>query len=254
MPGGIVGGRIKRLKMTEISGVDYPAHLDNGFAIKKAAGQPGEGSNMTDNGEVVEKSVADATPEELAEVAKGFTVEQAEAVAKALGLEKAAAPAEPVVEDVTKGLAPEQVALVKSLESQVEALRKSAESAQAQVAIEKAARLDAEAIQKSKAEYANLTVDHAVLAPALRKMREQDAKVAEAIEGVLKSVNAQASELFKEVGTTGAGAHVAGGAFAELENIAKSFISEGKADNMAEGINKALDARPDLYSAYVKGE
>lgn len=229
---------------------------------------------MTDNGEVVEKSVADATPGELAEVAKGFTDEQRAAVAEALGLvEKAKAKGkdgkflpedakdggkdddeEDPFGNLKKSLAPEQVALVKSLEGQVTELRKAAESAQAQVAIEKAARLDAEAIQKSKSTFANLTIDHAVVAPALRKMREQDADTADAIEGVLKSVNAQASELFKEVGTTGAGAHIAGGAFNELQTIAKSFISEGKADTMADGINKALDARPDLYSAYVKGE
>lgn len=243
-----MAGRIKKLKMTEISGVDFPAHLDNGWAIRKSFGQ--EGTNMADE-QIVEKSVTDATPEEIAEVAKGFTPEQRAAVADALGLvEKSAEPViEPVEEDITKSLSPEQVALVKSLEGRVEALQKAAAEASRVAEVEKAARLDGEAIAKSKAEYANLTIEHEVVAPALRKMADTAAR--DAIEGVLKSLNTQAATLFVEKGTTGGEAP---GALAELKTIAKSLVSEGKAKSEADGFVQALSERPELYSAYLKGE
>lgn len=232
---------------------------------------------MTDSNDeqVVEKSVTDATPEELAEVAKSFSPEQVAAVAEALDLvEKGKNPfakkddedeEDDDDEDDKKGKNPfanlkkslrgEQVELFKSLEAQVVALQKAADESKQAAAIEKALRLDASAIEKSKSDYANLSIEHEKVAPALRKMRETDAETAGVFDTLLKALNAQAGEspLFKELGTP-AGAAGATTAFGQITTIAKSLVTEGKARNEAEGIAQALDARPDLYSAYVKGE
>jgi uncharacterized protein YdiU (UPF0061 family) len=150
--------KIKRLRMSEVSGVDYPAHLANGFSVQKAADPDksvaflkalGRGIAMPTDEKIV-KSLADATPEDIAEVAKAFTDEQKSEIAKALGVE--AAPVSPE-EALLKSLAPEAREVFKSLQAEVE---KSAREA----SIEKARRLDTEAIAKSREDYQHLGFDH----------------------------------------------------------------------------------------------
>lgn len=302
--------RIKKLNMNEVSGVDYPAHLANGFSIIKSANPDktaaflkavGRENAMTTRSTA--KSLADATPEEIAEVAKALTPEQLKPIIDAVnsvvedvgdggkddadensdGSPKSTAPGTPGVDPfktaktgdtvnvggvphtlvpVAKeddeptdpndprnllkavGGNPKMVELFKAMQTRVE---KAVEVAN----VEKALRLDNEAIQKSREAYGHLGIDHKVVAPAIRKFAEADPKTAEVLTNLLKSLEGQAesASLFKELGTQGGGQET--DAYGKLEARAEELVKSEHVSK-AVAITKALEENPDLYNAYMK--
>jgi hypothetical protein len=243
--------RIKRLKMSEVSGVDYPAHLANGFSVTKSAESPddtGAAEALEEENAMTDKSLADATPEDIAEVAKAFTAEQKETIAKALGLPTE--PAEPVgspEEQLLKSLAPAAQEVFKSLQAEVTKARE-------EQAIEKAARLDQEAVAKSREELQHLGIDHVAVAPAIRKFAEANPEAAGVLTTMLKAVNGQAESaaLFKELGTAGAGQET--DAYAKITGRADELVAAGTVTSKALGIAKALDENPSLFAEYQKAQ
>jgi hypothetical protein len=249
------------IKLNEISLVDHPAHMVEGFAVIKSANDSSNRALFSalrkENMTTETKSVEDVLKElSVDDILKAVSDEQREALAKAFPPKKAAPAADDEDEDdkpVAKAaVAPEVQALIEKAESDKAALIERLEKAEKAAEIEKAARLDEQAIAKSKTELDSLAVNHDVVAPALRKFAEQDADAAAAITELLKSVNTQAREsgLFKELGTAAAGDADAS-ASGQLDTIAKALSTE-KGLPFAKAYEQAVAEHPELVNAYYK--
>jgi hypothetical protein len=137
-----------------------------------------------------------------------------------------------------------------------ETLRKQAEEAQAKaneaesvLQKEREAHADAEAIEKARG-WSHLSLDAQEVGPALRRLAQIDETLAKSVTEVLESVNAQAesADIFAEIGrTTG----TSGNAFSQLESMAKSAVSEGKASTVEQALADLAVAEPSLYSQYL---
>lgn len=300
--------KIKRLNMNEVSGVDYPAHLANGWSVAKSVDKQksaaffravGKDDAMTTK--VTAKSVllGDATPDQIAEIAKALTPEQLQPIIDAVnevvedaidngaddanenpdgslidpsvnaaakepapGADAAAAAAGAVPADGTeddemkvlqKALAgnPAAAAVFKSMQSKIEKAQADAAEAAKTSAIEKALRLDNEAVSVSKAAYPHLAIDHGTVAPAIRKFAETDPKTAGVLTGLLKAMEGQAESaaMFKELGATGGGMET--DAWGVINKRAEEIATETKVSK-AVAISKALEERPELYTEYRK--
>lgn len=160
--------------------------------------------------------------------------------------------------DVFKALgAEEQEALAKAAGDNPElakafgALAGVATAAMQKAQEERDARLDAEAIAKSRDTYTNLSVEHETLAPALRKMAEVNPELAEVVTKALEGANVQieASGLFKELGSSAA---VEGSAMQKAQGLAAAYVTAGTVKTIAEGLAKAFEENPALYTEYEK--
>jgi hypothetical protein len=306
--------KMRKLRMDEVSGVDYPAHLHNGFSVvksvdnhKAAAFMRAAGKEFAMPTKATAKSLAEASPDEIAEVAKALTPEQLQPIIEAVNS---------VVEDAIKGGgdgtdggdtppakpkppapgtdvqaekeldgseggdggaatdAPDTgeedeededqklfkalggnqaaVAIVKSFQAQVQKAQRDAAEAKRVSEVEKALRLDTQAIQKSRDAYPHLGIDHATVAPAVRKFKDADPKTGAVIENLLKSLEGQAesAQLFKELGTPGGGMET--DAYQKVEALAADIMKE-EGVTKAVAINKALERQPELFTEYRKG-
>lgn len=155
--------------------------------------------------------------------------------------------------------AAEQEALNKSLEENP-AMAKAFEVLleDRRVALEKAAkeesdRLDAEAVELSKAAYPQVGIDHAEVAPKLRLLKASDPATAAMVEDVLAKANAQleSAGMFAEIGTRQTAAAM-GEAMTKATVIADALVSAGSVKSRAEGLAKAFKDNPDLYDQHEK--
>ncbi len=293
--------KIVKLDMREVSGVDYPAHLANGFSIIKSANPTRTAAFLKAAGKdnamatvkVTAKSLTDTPQDELAEIVKGLTPEQLKPIVDAInsvvedagdggaddaaegadgslgdkkpapftakeadGAEATAAAADEVNDEdklLQKSLgSPEAVAIVKSLREEVAKAQAIAKASSDQVAVEKALRLDTQAVVISKAAYPHLGFDHEKVAPAIRKFAESDAATAKVITDLMKSLEGQAESaaLFKELGTTGGGQET--DAYGKIEGHAQELMKSTSGLTHSAAITKALEDHPELYVEYRK--
>ena len=248
--------KMVNLNIEETSGVDYPAHLHDGWLVMKAA-NPSDVQTVLESSVSKEDSVSESIENRLEEALELLLTKAEERIAE---LEEATeevaeeteAPAEeaPVEEeDVMKSL-PEPV------QKAFETLRKQAEDAQAKadeattvLQKEREAHADAEAIEKARG-WSHLSLDAQEVGPALRRLAQIDESLAKSVTEVLESVNAQAesADIFAEIGrTTG----ISGNAFSQLESMAKSAVSEGKASTVEQALADLAVAEPSLYAQYL---
>ena len=162
------------------------------------------------------------------------------------------APAEEVSveeEDVMKSL-PEPVQKAFAvLQKQAEEAQAKADEATTELHKEREAHADAEAIEKARG-WSHLSLDAQEVGPALRRLAQIDESLAKSVTDVLESVNAQAesADIFAEIGrTTG----TSGNAFSQLESMAKSAVSEGKASTVEQALSDLAVAQPSLYAQYL---
>lgn len=249
------------IDIAETSGVDHPAHLTEGWMIRKSVdaatvnklfGLPDttqeEGATMPTKDES-KVEAPDATAEEVdaPEVEKADKTKddkikelQAEVLALKASLKKDAGEEE----DVTKSVdLPD--AVKAEFAKQAGELKKAREDFEK----ERDARLDEQAITKSRTEYTALAVQHEDVAPAMRRLPEDLRK---SVETALKAADAQLAEagIFKEVGKTEADGQ-GETALAQLNKAAEKLLADGAVKSAAEGFTKALDANPELYTRYL---
>lgn len=259
-------GRMTKIKLDEISLVDYPAHMIDGFPIIKSATTTESdrimdalgkrNTPMPTDEELVAKALQEISPEDLKkalserddfeDIEKAFTPEVAPVATETATVS---------TEDIYKGLPDNVVAILKDRDEKIAKAEEKADAAEVTAGIEKAKRLDREAVDVSKATWSNLAFDHEVFAPAFRKFADADPEAAKAVETVFKAVNEQADgTIFKELGTSAPGA--TGSASSQIETIAKALIADGKASDLPDGIAKATadPANKTLVDAYFKGE
>lgn len=247
--------QMTKIKLDEISLVDYPAHMVNGFPVIKSA--------STEHSDSIMDALGKRNTEmPVADLAKALAEASVDDIVKALAertdiiVKSADADADEqdgTDEDkVMKSLSPEVRAIIEKRDAELSEFKKAAEEAEQKAEIAKAAQLDGEAIAKSK-ELTNLAFDHETVAPALRKFAEANPEAGEAIDTMLKAVNAQADgAIFKEIGTRAV--VTKSEPEAALETLAKAMVTEGKETNYHDAFAKAVadPANKELVDAHFK--
>jgi type I site-specific restriction endonuclease len=243
------------LNIEETSGVDYPAHLHDGWLVMKAA-NPSDVQTVLESSVSKEDSVSESIENRLEEALELLTkaeerIAELEEATEEVA-EETEAPAEeaPVEEeDVMKSLPEPVQKAFESLRKQAEEAQAKADEATTVLHKEREAHADAEAIEKARG-WSHLSLDAQEVGPALRRLAQIDESLAKSVTEVLESVNAQAesADIFAEIGrTTG----ISGNAFSQLESMAKSAVSEGKASTVEQALADLAVAEPSLYAQYL---
>lgn len=238
------------LGIEETSGVDHPAHLEEGWIVMKAADKQAVTDVLdriraaTDNQEAfvtndLETMLAETQDalakanERIAELESfdiDFESEEVDTVLKSLP--------EPIVKMVADARDEAEQALAKARETE------------ALLAQERSARADEHAIAKA-ATWTNLSLDANEVGPMLRRLAEVDADLAKSVEMALDSANAQAESagIFAEIGkSTGP---VSGSAYGEISSLAKAAVAGGTASTFEQAIAQIAGTNPDLYVRYM---
>jgi uncharacterized small protein (DUF1192 family) len=267
------------LNIEETSGVDHPAHLQEGWLVIKSensgvddllsdlqANQEPDASLLTEETMPQDEKVELAAPMADDEKEK-MSYGDMEAQIKKLTdeLEKTKAELEKTKGKMKKSDETEEVETVDSLiKSAPEPLRKMlasleqektdalAKAAQTEEVLksERTTRANAEAIAKAKA-WNFLSLDAEKIGPALRQLAEVDADLAKSVEDALTSVNAQAesANIFAEIGKSAN--PTSGSAYEQLTSMAKS-ATEGKSGlTFEQAFSDAVTSNPDLYMQYL---
>ena len=269
------------LNIEETSGVDHPAHLQEGWLVIKSensgvddllsdlqANQEPDASLLTEETMPQDEKVELAAPMaddgkekmsygDMEEKIKKLTEELEKTKAeleKTKGKMKKKDEDEVEKEDSVDSLiksAPEPLRkMLASLEQEkTEALAKAAETEEV-LKSERTTRANAEAIAKAKA-WNFLSLDAEKIGPALRQLAEVDADLAKSVEEAFASVNAQAesANIFAEIGKSAN--PTSGSAYEQLTSMAKS-ASEGKSGlTFEQAFSDAVTSNPDLYNQYL---
>lgn len=216
------------LNIEETSGVDHPAHLDEGWILMKNA------DLTTEDFETIEKMVA--LEADLAKAHERIAELEAQQID----------PEEPTGDDeeelIKSAPAPVREALEKA--------RKQAEEASEALRKERDLRLDAEAIIKSEERYANLSVDHDEFGPALRRLEEVAPEISEIVNKALDAANGQveSATLFAEIGSSVS--PTSGNSYQKIEALAKSAVASGEYATTEQAIAGLIQSNPSLYAEY----
>lgn len=237
------------LKVLETSGVDHPAHLEEGWIVMKSATKEATVSEEVG----MELSLEEAYIERVVELEKALAesqelIEELEKASKKHmkgDAETAEDAADPEEED--------DEYLMKSLPQPVREMLAKAQDeaniAREELRKEREARRDEEFVAKA-AGWSHLTIDAKEVGPALRRLSDIDANLAESVEKALGAANAQAESaaIFDEIGR---GVRPDdGSAYAKVESMAKSAVTAGEFSTMEQAIASIVTKNPDLYAAY----
>lgn len=278
---------LEGLTIGEVSGVDHPAHLEEGWMVLKAAGATDDAIEKVEIVEALVDAVAKAAvldPDLLSQVGAEVLDDNQRSVIKALGvipnqakeansmtdefdpstlspeatawvqseIQKAVAAAtpEPASEDT------EDEALLKSLDGLPEPIRKAfldqreeVRKAREDAAAERNIRLDGEYLTKARG-YQNLPVKAEDLAPVLRKVAEFDPTVFVEVDRLLKAADEAIAtgDLFKSRGAVIT--PDADSATGQFDAVAKALVASGEATDLGDAYSKAAAQHPDLYAAH----
>tara|TARA_R110000787_G_scaffold100231_1_gene205111 strand:- start:4448 stop:5140 length:693 start_codon:yes stop_codon:yes gene_type:complete len=214
--------KLTSLNLKEISGVDHPASLHEGWAVIKSNDSELESALaevIDPNPESLEINVEDVIKEE-AEV----QVQEEEIVTEDLGI------------DVAKEL---------------QDVRKELEEAKAQVSNLEESTATEKAVRDAQKWAIIPELDPAEFAPVLRSLRAADADVSQTVESILDAVAVALGEagILKEIGSDGSPENE--DSYGQIETMAKALVESGDASSLADGISKVATDNPELYSAYV---
>lgn len=231
------------LKVLETSGVDHPAHLEEGWIVMKSATKEANVSEEV----LMDPSLEEAYIERVVELEKALEASHAQIEQ----LQKAAVEVE--VEADEEEEMDEEEEIMKSLPQPVrEMLEKAANEAtyaKEELRKEREARRDEEFVQKAAA-WSHLTVDAKDLGPALRRLTDIDANLASQVEKALSAANAQSesASIFDEIGRGSRPDD--GSAYAKVESMAKAAVNSGDFKTMEQAVASIVTKNPDLYAAY----
>lgn len=244
------------LKVLETSGVDHPAHLEEGWIVMKNANAV-EAPVIEEPVEVVldptleeayiervvelEKAL-EASTEELADMKKAYGKMPAFIQEKIDAKEEDDEDEEDDDEDMMKSLPQPVREMLQKAQNETEFARQELRK-------ERESRRDEEFVQKA-AVWSSLTLDAKDLGPALRRLTDIDANLAEQVEKALSAANAQAesASIFDEIGRGSRPDD--GSAFAKVEAMAKSAVGNGEFATKEQAIASIVTQNPDLYAKY----
>lgn len=232
------------LKVLETSGVDHPAHLEEGWIVMKSATKEANVSEEV----LMDPSLEEAYIERVVELEKALEASHAQ-IEEMEKAKYAAGDMEPEDDEEED----EEAEMMKSLPQPVrEMLEKAANEAtfaKEELRKEREARRDEEFVQKA-AEWQHLTVDAKDLGPALRRLTDIDANLASQVEKALSAANAQSESaaIFDEIGRGSRPDD--GSAYAKVESMAKAAVNNGDFKTMEQAVASIVTKNPDLYAAY----
>ena len=233
------------LKVLETSGVDHPAHLEEGWIVMKSATKEANVSEEV----LMDPSLEEAYIERVVELEKALEASHAQ-IEEMQKAKYAAGDMEPEDDEEEED---EEAEMMKSLPQPVrEMLEKAANEAtyaKEELRKEREARRDEEFVQKAAA-WQHLTVDAKDLGPALRRLTDIDANLASQVEKALSAANAQAesASIFDEIGRGSRPDD--GSAYAKVESMAKAAVNNGDFKTMEQAVASIVTKNPDLYAAY----
>jgi len=232
------------LKVLETSGVDHPAHLEEGWIVMKSATKEANVSEEV----LMDPSLEEAYIERVVELEKALEASHAQ-IEEMEKAKYAAGDMEPEDDEEED----EEAEMMKSLPQPVrEMLEKAANEAtyaKEELRKEREARRDEEFVQKAAA-WQHLTVDAKDLGPALRRLTDIDANLASQVEKALSAANAQSesASIFDEIGRGSRPDD--GSAYAKVESMAKAAVNNGDFKTMEQAVASIVTKNPDLYAAY----
>jgi hypothetical protein len=232
------------LKVLETSGVDHPAHLEEGWIVMKSATKEANVSEEV----LMDPSLEEAYIERVVELEKALEASHAQVEKLEKAYEDMAKEDEEEDEEMD-----EEEEIMKSLPQPVrEMLEKAANEAnyaKEELRKEREARRDEEFVQKA-AGWQHLTVDAKDLGPALRRLTDIDANLASQVEKALSAANAQSESaaIFDEIGRGSRPDD--GSAYAKVESMAKAAVNNGDFKTMEQAVASIVTQNPDLYAAY----
>jgi hypothetical protein len=240
-----------KLKVVETSGVDHPAHLNEGWVVMKNQNpETTEGAEVSEETEAIETTEADVITESLVKAQ-----ERIAELEEALEVEKAKKKPAFLAEVEVEAEDEDEEDMMKSVPEAVrEMLNKAkveADDARAELRKEREERRDAEFVAKAQSAWGLLPVDATEVGKAMRRLSDVDAPLAETIAKALDAANAQAesANIFAEIGT--AGRPDTGDAYGKVQAMAKSLVADGKASTVEQAVVDLISADPNLYHEYV---
>lgn len=237
------------LKVLETSGVDHPAHLEEGWIVMKSASATE--ATVSEEVETMDEALEQAYIERVVELEKAVA-ERDERIA---ALEKAEVEVEMDEEDDEEEMDEEET-MKSVLKSLPEPVREMLEKAQGEAAVareelrkEREERRNEEYVAKA-AGWSHLTIDPKEIGPALARLTDIDANLSQQVEKALAAANAQAesASIFDEIGR--AGRPDDNSAYAKVETLAKAAVASGEFNTLEQAIAGIVVKNPDLYAAY----
>ena len=207
--------KMVNLSIEETSGVDHPAHLQEGWLVMKAVGDDDVRSamqfNQEDSMSFYDEDVLKEAPAAVRKMYEDMQKATDDAVAKAAAAEEA-------LQD------------------------------------ERDDRADADSVVKARAAYESLGIDPEQVGPALRRLYETDADLAKAIETALVSANAkvESADIFSEIGRSALS--YSGNALEKADLMAKASVAAGTSATIEQALSDVFTANPDLYSQYINDQ
>lgn len=236
------------LKVLETSGVDHPAHLEEGWIVMKSASATE--ATVSEELETMDETLEQAYIERVVELEKAL----AEREEQISALQKAQVEVEVGEEDEEE--MDEEETMKSVLKSLPEPVREMLEKAQGEAAIareelrkEREERRNEEYVAKA-AGWSHLTVDPKEIGPALARLSDIDANLSQQVEKALTAANAQAesASIFDEIGR--ASRPDDNSAYAKVETLAKAAVAAGEFNTLEQAIAGVVVKNPDLYAAY----
>jgi hypothetical protein len=252
------------LNIEEASGVDHPAHMSEGWVVMKNA----TSEDVTDTFSGIEEATmdevqeldqiidlqdallkAEARIEELEKAAKKYMHEDDDDEME-MGMHERKKKKKAKDEEMLKSLPEPVKKMVDDLRTQAEEAVSKAQAATEELAKERIAKADAEAIARVKS-WASLSLDAEKVGPALRKLGEVDADLAKSVDEVLNAVNGQAesANIFAEIGNSkGSDAN---SPYERLSTLAKAAVESGTAATFEQAFVDVATANPDIYAQHL---
>jgi hypothetical protein len=255
------------LKVLETSGVDHPAHLEEGWIVMKNSGTTTE-ATVSDANEIVseeiEPTLEEAYIDRIVELEKSLAASEKLVADLSEETEKAKKKKMPdFIQDKIDAKDEEDEeeedeemtykALVKSLPEPVRLMLKKAEDAEKkateELRKEREARRDEEFVKKA-AGWSHITVDASEFGKALRRLTDIDSSLAEQVEKAMEAVNAQAesASIFNEIGRSGRPEE--SNAYGKVQALAKAAHQAGEFSTVEQAVAGIINKNPDLYAAY----
>lgn len=236
------------LKVLETSGVDHPAHMEEGWIVMKSA----DGNEVVMDEVVMDASLEDAYVERVIELEKALAERDEQIVMlKKMTVEVEEEDYEEDYEEEDDS--EDESDMMKSLPEPVRQMlakaQNEATAVREELRKEREDRRNAEYVAKAAA-WGNLTVDPDDFGVALRKVADIDGDLAEQVEKALDAANAQAEAgaIFSEIGRTAS--YEDSNAYAKVETMAKAAVKSGEFNTIEQAIAGIVQKNPDLYAAY----
>lgn len=271
--------KMVKLKVDETSGVDHPAHLEEGWIVMKAANKGANVSKMSKKAEemdddevgavkakkmpkfIQDKIDAREDDEDMDKAEDEDEMEKAEDDEDDFEAMFAKMKAD---RDMYKGKYEELEKQYGSSDDEDEAMEKAApapvramlkkardEAAAARSALRKEvdARRDRDYVAKAAA-WSALSIKPEELGRTLRKTADMNPSLAETIMMALSSANAQAeaANIFAELGSSAR--PDTGDAYGRMTKMAKAAVEAGDHKTVEQAISSLIVTHPELYEAY----